>query len=411
MTRTQRPMRVLPVVTMLLAACATDPTIAPTTKIHDCPDCPVMVKLPGGTFMMGTAEADRLIDPRTGKPAKNDGPQHAVMIEPFAIGKYEVTVGEYRAFVEATGHSDGGGCMEFGAEDTFKIRKDINWDATEFSQTDDSPVGCVSFLDANAYTDWLSEVTGKTYRLPTEAEWEYAARAGTTTPYHWGADAEQACQYANIRSPGADTISKRQAQSDIEDGFTCDDGAAQSSPVGSYLPNDFGLHDMQGNAWEWVADCNHKDYRDAPADGSAWLDEGPCQFGIIRSGSFLNRVERSSTTVRAGRPQSGRATNMGFRVAMGGVTNSAATRGEVISADAGVGDDSVGARVFDANCAACHVDRTYYKGIYGTNQQAVETAIRGGGNNVMSMPAFDGVLTDAEISAVAEYVRQQNGWN
>ena len=102
---------------------------------------------------------------------------------------------------------------------------------------------------------------------------------------------------------------------------------------------------------------------------------------------------------------------MGFRVATGGVTNAAAERSEVVSANAGSGGNSIGARVFNANCAACHVDRTYYKGIYGTDQQAVETAIRGGGNNVMSMPAFDGVLTDAEISAVAEYVRQQNDWN
>jgi len=411
MDRPRRRTRLLPLATFLLAACATSPATPPVTKRHDCAVCPVMVELPGGTFLMGTAEADRLIDPRTGKPAKNDGPQHSVTIEPFAIGQYEVTVGEYRAFIKATGHSGSSGCMEFGAEDTFKIRADINWDETGFAQSEDSPVGCVSFIDANTYTDWLSNVTGKSYRLPTEAEWEYAARAGVTAPYHWGADAEQACQYANIRSPGADTISKRQAKSDVEDGFTCDDGAAHSSAVGSYLPNDFGLYDMQGNAWEWVADCNHKDYRGAPTDGSAWLDEGPCQFGVIRSGSFLNRVERSSTTTRAGRPQSGRATNMGFRVATGGVTNAAAERSEVVSANAGSGGNSIGARVFNANCAACHVDRTYYKGIYGTDQQAVETAIRGGGNNVMSMPAFDGVLTDAEISAVAEYVRQQNDWN
>jgi len=370
-----------------------------------------MVEIPGGTFLMGTAEADRLIDPRTGKPAKNDAPQHEVTLQAFALGRYEVTVAEYRSFVAATGHESSDGCMEFGKKDSFTISDDADWDDPGFAQDDDAPVGCVSFYDAAGYADWLSAMTGATYRLPTEAEWEYAARAGVTAPYHWGTDSEQACDYANIRSPGADTISKRQAQSDIDDGFTCDDGFVHSSPVGSYRPNDFGLHDMQGNAWEWVADCNHKDYQGAPTDGSAWLDDVPCQFGVIRSGSFLNRVERSSTTVRAGRPQSGRATNMGFRVAKGAMIE----RPRTVSADAPTADslmtgNAAGAQLFETNCAACHVDRTAYTGIYGTDQRSVEAAIRGGGNNVMSMPAFGEVLTDADIVALAAYVRGINGW-
>jgi len=392
---------------LLLIGCAPETS----SEFQDCDACPVMVEIPGGTYLMGTAEADRLIDPRTGKPAKNDAPQHEVTLQAFALGKFEVTVAEYRAFVAATGHESPGGCMGFGKKDSFTISDDIDWDDPGFPQADDSPVGCVSFFDAVAYAEWLSAMTGANYRLPTEAEWEYAARAGTTTPYHWGADPLLACDYANIRSRGADTISKRQAQSDIDDGFTCDDSFAHSSPVGSYKPNDFGLYDMQGNAWEWVADCNHKDYEGAPTDGSAWLDDVPCQFGVIRSGSFLNRVERSSTTVRAGRPQSGGATNMGFRIAKSARTKNAKTAA-VAPAPAGsiTAGDPAGARLFEANCAACHVDRTAYTGIYGTDQRAVEAAIRGGGNNVMSMPAFGEVLSAAEIATLATYVRGINGW-
>jgi len=370
-----------------------------------------MVEIPGGTFPMGTAAADRLIDPRTGKPAKNDAPRHEVTLQAFAIGRYEVTVAEYRAFVAATGHESSGGCMEFSKKDSFTISAAANWDDPGFPQAENAPVGCVSFFDAVAYTDWLRATTGETYRLPSEAEWEYAARAATTTAYHWGADPYRACDYANIRSPGADTISKRQAQSDMYDGFTCDDGFAQSSPVGSFRPNDFGLYDMQGNAWEWVADCNHKDYEGAPSDGSAWLDDVPCQFGVIRSGSYLNRVERSTTAVRAGRPQSGKATNMGFRVAKGARVDRVPTTAAAPSpAPPSGGGDPAGARLFEANCAACHVDRNAYTGIYGMDQRSVEAAIRGGGNNVMSMPAFGAVLTGAEIAALASYVRAINGW-
>jgi mono/diheme cytochrome c family protein len=270
----------------------------------------------------------------------------------------------------------------------------------------------VSFFDALAYVNWLSTVSGQNYRLPTEAEWEYAARAGTNSPYYWGNDAARSCEFANIRSPGADTISARQAKSDVDDGFPCDDGYAQSSPVGSFAPNDFGLHDMQGNAWEWVSDCNHKNYEGAPTDGSAWLDAKGCQFGVIRSGSFLNRVERSSTTVRAGRPREGRATNMGFRVvraqtplAGNNLAGPSAAWGTPKTAST-----NAGAQLFNDNCAACHVNRDDYRGAYGTDQQSLEKAIRDGGNNIMSMPAFGNVLTAEEIAILASYIRKQNGW-
>ena len=395
---------------------------ASAEEFQDCQNCPVMVDLPAGSFLMGTAVADRLTDPRTGKPATSDGPQHKVSIDSrFAIGKYEVTVDQFAAFVAATEYPESGPCMEFSPEASFTISDEFDWENPGFEQSGNAPVGCVSFFDAQAYAAWLSDTTGEDYRLPSEAEWEYAARAGSTGPYHWGTDRKKVCTYANVRSPGAHTISKRQVESDRRDGFPCDDGMPLSSPVGNFQPNDFGLHDVQGNVWEWVEDCNHKDYDGAPTDGSVWLDEidakDGCQFGVIRGGSYLNLVERSSVTVRAGRPQSGKATNMGFRVARGGGSSdvteplvpaeSVAESGIAVSPDA----NSVGALLFTENCSACHMIPTAYRGIYGTDQQSVESTIRTGGNNVMSMPAFGEVLTDDQIGELAKFVRTLNGWN
>ena len=391
---------------LLVVACSSQLA----TETFDCAACPAMIEIPGGRFLMGTAEADRLIDPRTGKPAKNDSPQHPVDIEAFALGKHEVTVAQYRAFIAATGHENSGNCMGFGSEDGRPRTDGVSWDSPGFAQADNAPVSCVSFFDAQAYTNWLSEMTGKPYRLPTEAEWEYAARAGSTTPYHWGTVAGQACDYANIRSPGAVSISQRQTDSDKADGFPCEDGEPGVSSVGGYRPNDFGLYDMQGNAWEWVADCNHKDYVGAPGDGSAWLDDAPCRFGIIRGGSYLNRVERSSTAVRVGRPRSGAGTNMGFRVARGGAQPAGATTEAYGSTASAASDDSTGAQLFDENCADCHIDSNNFLGLYGKDQASLVTTIRDGGNNIMSMPAFGNMLTDDEIDALVRYVRRANGW-
>ena len=385
-------------------------------EFRDCADCPLMIEMPPGSFLMGTAEADRLIDPRTGKPATNDGPQHRVEINyTFAMGKYEVTTAEFGNFVAATGYSPEGPCMEFSPPESFLISDDTSWNQTGFPQTELSPVVCISYFDALAYTNWLSALTKRNYRIPTEAEWEYAARAGAATPYFWGNSRQDTCSYANVRSTGADTISARQADADRQDGFPCDDGYVHSSPVGSFLPNGFGLHDIQGNVWEWVADCNHKNYSGAPADGSAWLDSRGCQFGVIRSGSFLNLVERSSATVRAGRPREGRATNMGFRVVRDDrdVTDNTdavlgSTWNTTPSDKFGQGDN--GAELFKNSCSACHVRQDDFRGAYGTDQLAIENTIRNGGNNIMSMPAFGGVLAERDISKLAAYIRQQNGW-
>jgi len=390
---------------LLLSACTGTRNGAQASH-SDCAGCPAIIHIDGGTFLMGTAAEDRLTDPRTGKPATNDGPQHEVTVPPFSIAQHEVTVAQFAAFIDATNYEPVGKCMEFSKPGGFVISDEFSWDKPGFPQTANEPVGCVSYYDAEAYAAWLASVTGENYRLPTEAEWEYAARAGSTGPYFWGNQETLACDYANVRSSGADTISKRQIKADAN-GFPCDDGYTHTSPVASFKPNALGMHDVQGNVWEWVSDCNHKTYEGAPNDGSAWTEEN-CQFGVIRGGSYLNLVERSSVTVRAGRPRSGAASNMGFRVAKGGNSTTTATASEWN--DRPDNAASPGEELFNDNCAACHQYRDQFEGLYGTTSNELFKAIKFGGNNVMSMPSFGPRLTDDEIQLITNYVIEQNNW-
>ena len=236
-----------------------------------------MIIVPSGIFTMGSP-AD--------EPGRwdDEGPQHQVRIRSFAVGKYEVTRGQFAAFVAATGHDTGNSCWPYQDEE--------NWRNPGFTQTDTHPVVCVSWNDAKAYTNWLSRKTGQNYRLLTEAEWEYVARAGTTTAYHFGA-----------------TISPTQANYDHNNSGTVE--------VGSYRANAFGLHDVHGNVWEWVEDCWHNNYNGAPSDGSAWTSD--CYYDsdvrVLRGGSWgiITRYLRSA--VRGWLIAWDRFSNCGFRIA------------------------------------------------------------------------------------------------
>ena len=182
-----------------------------------------MVVIPAGSFLMGSPEGEE------GR-LDREGPQHPVTIgAPFALGKYEVTFDEWDACVAA------GGCEH--------RPDDQGWGRGT------RPVINVSWEDAHQYVAWLSGETGETYRLPSEAEWEYAARAGTTTRYFWGDGEDPACGSANIY----DQVGK--AADDYGGAsFGCDDGFAETAPAGSFRANAFGLHDVSGNVWEWVED-------------------------------------------------------------------------------------------------------------------------------------------------------------
>jgi formylglycine-generating enzyme required for sulfatase activity len=196
---------------------------------------PEMIPVTGGKFQMGDLQGE-------GDP--NEGPVRTMSIRPFAIGRHEVTFEEYDRFAEAT-----------------EREKPDDWGWGRGRR----PVINVSWDDALFYAEWLSAQTGKRYRLPSEAEWEYAARAGTTTSYWWG-----------------DEVGENRANCD---GCGSQWDGRQTAPVGSFEPNPFGLYDTAGNVWEWVQDCWHDSYEGAPTDGSAWEEEN-CSWRVIRGGSW-----------------------------------------------------------------------------------------------------------------------------
>jgi len=226
-------------------------------KLKDGSLGPEVVQIPGGTFQMGSNDGE-----------SDEKPVHTVTVKSFAMGKYEATRGEFRKFVEATSYKTdaekGDGCYGWTGSE-WKKDSSFNWKNVGFTQDDKHPVVCVSWNDAKAYVKWLSEQTGKDYRLPTEAQWEYAARAGTTTKYWWGNEIGK--NNANCDGCGSQWDNK------------------QTAPVGSFKPNPFGLYDVSGNVWEWLEDKWHDSYNGAPVDGSAWMS-GDSNFHLLRGGSW-----------------------------------------------------------------------------------------------------------------------------
>ncbi|WP_432260402.1 formylglycine-generating enzyme family protein [Cupriavidus sp. TMH.W2] len=231
-------------------------------EIRDCPACPVLVSLPAGNFTMGSSTSD---------PAEKP-PHHVTIGQPFAIGRYEVTVEQWNACADA------GGCQRI---------------ATVAESPKSAPVRDVSWDDAQQYVAWLSKTTGKSYRLPTEAEWEYAARGGTASAYWWG-----------------DQMRKGNAN--------CKDCGEPWNPdapatVGSFAANPYGLYDVNGSVWEWVADCWHSSYKGAPVDGRAWNENG-CGARVIRGGSWREGASYMVSSTRFKYSASVRQSQNGFRV-------------------------------------------------------------------------------------------------
>ena len=295
------------------------PPLAPVAgeRFKDCAECPEMVVVGAGNFLMGSpaAEADRKDD---------EGPQRRVTLSaPFALGLTEVTVGEFKRFVQATGYTTdaernaGGnnGCYVFGPvfnQWKWSWQSSRQWRDPGFAQTDQHPVVCVSHQDAKAYSDWLSRVTGNPYRLPSESEWEYAARAGSSTSRPWGDDPNQACTTSNVRDqtfgPGGSTWDRSRHE--------CKDGYWFSAPVGSFAANAFGLRDMMGNAAEWVQDCYNAMAYDgmAPSDGRAY-DEAGCSARVLRGASWRHAPQYVRVAIRARGTSANRGDAIGFRLA------------------------------------------------------------------------------------------------
>jgi formylglycine-generating enzyme required for sulfatase activity/class 3 adenylate cyclase len=276
------------------------------TKFRDCPQCPEMVVIPPGSFTMGASQSE--ID-RYAFPSGMRLQLHPVRItRQFALGEFLLTRKQYATFVEETGHG-GSGCAAT-TPDTALLKFDVarSWRDPGFAQADDHPVVCVNWYDAIAYVSWLSKKTGQNYRLPSEAEWEYAGRADSVTGRYFG-DAP-ICEFANARDRR-----KRLIYSAGQFFNECDGGFSNTSPVGSFPPNGFGLYDMIGNVWEWAEDCLKLSYADAPSDGTA-REEEPC-VARVRRGASWNSTERYLYTVvtrSAGDPESRRETD-GFRIA------------------------------------------------------------------------------------------------
>ena len=212
------------------------------------------------------------------------GPRYSVAIPgAFGVGKYEVTKAQFARFVQESGHTTSGGCYAWSGS-KYEQDESKDWRNPGFAQTNKHPVVCVNWNDAKAYTEWLTKKAGKRYRLLTEAEWEYAARAGRQTSRPWGDNASDACRYANV----ADAAAKRDVPGTASWTFhECNDRRAYTAPVGSYPPNAFGLHDVLGNAWEWTEDCWNEEYAGAPSDGRDW-SRGDCGQRVLRGGSWVD---------------------------------------------------------------------------------------------------------------------------
>ncbi len=269
---------------------------SPGVKFRDCTDCPEMIVVPGGRFTMGSPkyEQDWYVEQGAKREWANwESPQHQVSIsDGLAVGVFEVTRGQFNNFVNETGHKTGNNCWVVNHDkDTKKWewREETgkNWSSPGYGQSDDHPVVCVSWEDAKAYTSWLSIKTGQNYRLLSESEWEYVARAGTTTMRYWGDDRgnKNGCGYANV-SDETDAANRSLSRNSKRI-YSCRDGAEFTNSVGRYKANGFGVHDVLGNALEWVEDCWNDSYKGAPNNGKA-RTTGKCSKRVFRGGGWLS---------------------------------------------------------------------------------------------------------------------------
>jgi formylglycine-generating enzyme required for sulfatase activity/dienelactone hydrolase len=266
---------------------------APKGSFRDCPDCPEMIVLPAGSFTMGSPPADQAYAVGHGGTqyaVADEAPPHPVAVRSFALGVNDVTRGQYAAFVRETGHSTGDRCAVTSMPHA-EVRA-TSWRDPGFAQTDDDPVVCISWYDAQAYVAWLAKKTHAAYRLPSEAEWEYAARGGTTTRFWWGSDDGPA---------GSDAWYK-------------DNAGGHTHPVGTRPANPFGLHDIVGDVWQWTQDCYTESYAGAPSDSlpHPWI--AGC-MRVDRGGSWAYPAWLLRSATRERNPPEVRDALMGVRVA------------------------------------------------------------------------------------------------
>lgn len=264
-------------------------------RFKDCADCPEMVVVPAGTFTMGSLPSE------PGREGDREDRAAVTIARPFAIGAFAVTRGEFAAFVAATGHTLDEGCY-FWTGTTWEERADRSWQSPGFAQDDRHPVTCVDLKAAKAYADWLSAKTGKAYRLPSETEREYATRAGTATPFWWGATISS--DMANYNG----TIAYGAAQGP--------QGESRQATVrvDSFRPNAWGLYNVHGNVWDWTDDCWNESNAGNPGDGSV-RTTGDCTWRVARGGAWNYSPTFLRAAFRYWNLPHNRSGVQGFRVA------------------------------------------------------------------------------------------------
>ena len=272
---------------------------------QDCETCPEMVVLPAGEFLMGSPASE------PGHLDVEGLPRRVIIPKRIAMGKFEITLDQMSAFMAETGMSIGGSCRRLVNPE----RPPPTWSGPEaslehpgFDITGSHPAVCVSWHEAQSYVAWLQRRTGKPYRLPSEAEWEYAARAGTAGRYSFGDEASPLCAYARFADLGSPF--------GWHDGCRSELVAYGAAPVGSLKPNPWGLFDMHGNVWEWVEDCWTPNPLEIPVDGSAFSRPGNCEIGVIRGGSFTSSSLMVRSAIRSPVRTAHHFYNTGLRVAL-----------------------------------------------------------------------------------------------
>jgi formylglycine-generating enzyme required for sulfatase activity len=280
--------------------------LKPTDAFKECENCPEMVMVPAGEVLMGSNIGD--ID--SGLAAANEGPQHrAVVKQPIAIGRFEVTRDQFAAFVKSTGYEVSERCFTLENNQP-QERANRSYLNPGFIQNGDHPAVCISWVDAKAYVQWLAQKTGKPYRLLSEAEFEYVARAGSASRFGVGDNPAELCKFAN----GADRTAKTAGLPPDVAYLNCSDGFPFTAPVGSFAPNAFGLYDVIGNVWEWTEDCFYGDYLTASADSAA-RNETACTSRTVRGGDWFSTQASLRPAARAKASVDAHYDDIGFRVA------------------------------------------------------------------------------------------------
>ena len=281
--------------------------LKPKDAFRDCETCPEMVVVPAGRFTMGSPRDEPEREGTTfevnahNSHKGSEGQRLVTISKPFAVGRFAVTRGEFAAFVVATGHKTEGGCYAFTGS-TWELHVDRDWRLPGFNQTDRHPATCINWADAKAYVAWIAAATGKNYRLLSDTEREYVTRAGTTTPFWWGA-----------------SITPKQANYDgsaepYKGGGTKGEWRKATVPVDSFVMNPWGLYNVHGNVWEWTEDCWNESNTGNPGDGSARII-GDCSRRVVRGGSWREGPQFLRAAFRGWNTAVNRNDYRGFRLA------------------------------------------------------------------------------------------------